>query len=47
MEARSLDHTKKEARVADFTISCDEGPALGGSGTAPSPLMYLAAALAF
>jgi hypothetical protein len=30
-----------------FTIECDEGPALGGAGRAPTPLMYLAAALAF
>lgn len=30
-----------------FTVECDEGPALGGQGRAPTPLMYLSAALAF
>ncbi|MDR0360317.1 MAG: hypothetical protein LBJ87_12760 [bacterium] len=30
-----------------FTVECDEGPELGGQGRAPTPLMYLSAALAF
>ena len=30
-----------------MTFACDEGPSLGGQGSAPTPLMYLSAALAF
>ena len=30
-----------------MTIACDEGPTLGGLGSAPTPLMYFTAALAF
>src|SRR5262249_7851003 len=30
-----------------MTFACDEGPALGGLGSAPTPLMYFGAALAF
>jgi hypothetical protein len=29
------------------TFACDEGPNLGGLGSAPTPLMYFTAALAF
>jgi hypothetical protein len=30
-----------------MTFACDEGANLGGLGSAPTPLMYLTAALAF
>jgi hypothetical protein len=30
-----------------MTFTCDEGPGLGGLGSAPTPLMYFSAALAF
>jgi hypothetical protein len=30
-----------------MTFACDEGPNLGGLGSAPTPLMYFTAALAF
>ena len=30
-----------------MTFASDEGPALGGLGSAPTPLMYFTAALAF
>ena len=30
-----------------MTLVSDEGPTLGGLGSAPTPLMYLSAALAF
>ena len=33
--------------VEPHSFSCDEGPALGGLGSAPTPLMYFSAALAF
>ncbi|OLB95066.1 MAG: hypothetical protein AUH30_16260 [Candidatus Rokubacteria bacterium 13_1_40CM_68_15] len=29
------------------SFACDEGPSLGGLGSAPTPLMYFSAALAF
>jgi len=29
-----------------MTFACDEGPSLGGLGSAPTPLMYFSAALA-
>lgn len=29
-----------------MTFACDEGPNLGGLGSAPTPLMYFSAALA-
>jgi hypothetical protein len=33
--------------TAHKTFACDEGPSLGGLGSAPTPLMYFSAALAF
>lgn len=30
-----------------MSFACDEGPTLGGLGSAPTPLMYFSAALAF
>ena len=33
--------------TAHKTFACDEGPNLGGLGSAPTPLMYFSAALAF
>ncbi|PYM19516.1 MAG: osmotically inducible protein OsmC, partial [Candidatus Rokuibacteriota bacterium] len=30
-----------------MTFASDEGPSLGGLGSAPTPLMYFSAALAF
>jgi hypothetical protein len=33
--------------AAHKTFACDEGPNLGGLGSAPTPLMYFSAALAF
>jgi len=33
--------------VGHMTFACDEGPNLGGLGSAPTPLMYFSAALAF
>jgi len=33
--------------IAHQTFACDEGPSLGGLGSAPTPLMYFSAALAF
>ena len=52
--AESLDGMKKKAIVepnlptwGSFEIQCDEGGALGGTDTAPPPLGYLSAGIAF
>ncbi|MCY4417395.1 MAG: hypothetical protein OXE87_13955 [Chloroflexi bacterium] len=34
-------------RDVKFTIYCDEGPNVGGNHTAPAPLSYFAASIAF
>ena len=34
-------------RNAAYTFACDEGPSLGGLGSAPTPLAYFTAAIAF
>ncbi len=52
VEAHSLGKMKKEARVTSprggtFTITCDEGVHLGGENTAPPPLAYFSASIAF
>jgi len=33
--------------ASPLSFPCDEGPSLGGLGSAPTPLMYFSAALAF
>jgi hypothetical protein len=38
--------TPKGRNVA-YTFACDEGPSLGGLGSAPTPLAYFTAAIAF
>lgn len=49
--ARTLERFKKVAEAGGpserFTIECDEGERMGGDGSAPTPLTYLTAALAF
>lgn len=54
LEAESLDGMKKKAIVtlvqpegSTFSILCDEGAYLGGEDTAPPPLAYFSAAIAF
>lgn len=39
--------TVSRAGTGHMTFACDEGPNLGGLGSAPTPLMYFSAALAF
>lgn len=51
-DARSLTPYLKVATVfrdgaEPMTFACDEGPSVGGLGSAPTPLMYFTAALAF
>lgn len=38
---------QKLAHFAQFEIRCDEGAAIGGDDTAPPPLAYFAASVAF
>ena len=49
--ARTLERFKKIAEAGgaseQFTIESDEGPSMGGDASAPTPLAYLTAALAF
>ncbi|MBI2370956.1 MAG: hypothetical protein HYV08_12100 [Deltaproteobacteria bacterium] len=54
VEARALERQRKEAVAqlcvppgTTFTITCDEGPYLDGEDTAPPPLAYLTASVAF
>ena len=39
--------TVNRGGAGHMTVACDEGPNLGGLGSAPTPLMYFSAALAF
>jgi hypothetical protein len=39
--------TTHRGGAGHMTFACDEGPSLGGLGSAPTPLMYFSAALAF
>jgi hypothetical protein len=39
--------TVSRGGAGHITFASDEGPSLGGLGSAPTPLMYFSAALAF
>ena len=39
--------TASRGGAGHLTFASDEGPSLGGLGSAPTPLMYFSAALAF
>jgi len=39
--------TVSRGGAGHMTFTSDEGPSLGGLGSAPTPLMYFSAALAF
>jgi hypothetical protein len=39
--------TVSRGDTGHMTFASDEGPSLGGLGSAPTPLMYFSAALAF
>ena len=47
VRATKGDRHQKQAVFGRFEIPCDEGPELGGDDTAPPPLAYFGAALAF
>lgn len=44
---RVIEDHRKEARVGTWVIESDEGPIVGGAGTAPTPLSYFVASLGF
>jgi uncharacterized OsmC-like protein len=50
-EARTVSGMKKEAHIrsrdTEFTIQSDEGAAVGGEGSAPTPMQYFVAGVAF
>ncbi|MDE2836298.1 MAG: hypothetical protein OXL97_02155 [Chloroflexota bacterium] len=52
VEAETLERQRKLARVQSgsgsaFEMLCDEGTRIGGDDTAPSPLAYFSAGVAF
>ena len=54
LAAKPLDNMKKKAIVTHespgfgtFSIECDEGTSLGGEASAPAPLDYFSAGVAF
>jgi hypothetical protein len=53
VDAEALEKMRKVAHVKipligeGFTIACDEGEAVGGDNTAPPPLAYFCASIAF
>ncbi len=46
-EVRPLEGQLKEGHVQGFTVMCDEGPRVGGTDTAPSPLGYFTVGIGF
>lgn len=47
VEARTAGRQLKKASFDEFEIVCDESATIGGDDTAPPPLAYFGAALAF
>jgi hypothetical protein len=47
LRAEKEERQRKRASFSHFTIACDEGANLGGDDSAPPPLAYFGAALAF
>lgn len=47
LRAEKAERQRKRARFSHFLMDCDEGAALGGDDSAPPPLAYFSAALAF
>ena len=37
----------KRAKIRDVWMYCDEGPSLGGDGSAPTPMEYFVASIVF
>ena len=47
VEVVALEGQLKEGHVRQFTVVCDEGPRVGGTDTAPSPLGYFTLGIGF
>jgi hypothetical protein len=47
VRAQKTVRQQKKAMFASFEIPCDEGERIGGDNTAPPPLAYFAASIAF
>ena len=47
IDAKTLTGMAKEGHADQFTVFCDEAERLGGTDTAPSPMRYMALAVAF
>jgi len=47
VEVIALEDQLKEGHVRQFTVMCDEGPRVGGTDTAPSPLGYFTLGIGF
>ncbi len=45
--ANREERQRKRATFAEFELFCDEGAQIGGDNTAPPPLAYFAASIAF
>tara|TARA_Y100000814_G_scaffold33469_2_gene21501 strand:+ start:53 stop:304 length:252 start_codon:yes stop_codon:yes gene_type:complete len=45
--AKTAERQAKVATFGKFTIHCDEGASMGGDDSAPPPLAYFAASVAF
>jgi hypothetical protein len=47
VEVRALEDQLKEGHSRGFTVMCDESERLGGTNTAPSPLVYFTMGMGF
>jgi len=47
LKAQKTVRQQKKAMFGSFEIMCDEGAQIGGDDTAPPPLAYFAASIAF
>jgi hypothetical protein len=47
VEVETREGQLKEGKAGSFTVMCDEGPRLGGRGSAPPPLHYFLLAAGF
>lgn len=47
VRAEHVERMLKRGHFREFTVTCDEGPRLGGDDSAPPPLAYMGLALGF
>lgn len=47
VEIKTVGKMKKEGRAGEFIVLCDEGPNIGGEGSAPRPLDYFMLSVGF